>query len=463
MTSRSPRTAGLVGALAAAVIVPSLTRGGYTAASRAVFAGLAGAALIVLVAWFEAPARRLARSAVVAILAALALVALVSVAWSIDRVGSLRWALVLVGYAVVALAAGVVAERRRGAEALATIAAVLAAVAAVLGLVAWALHERPYADLVYGRWRPGGPFEYPPALALVAVCGLPALLVAMTRARAWLSVTAASAATVAVGALVLSASRWQLLLGAAVLALPLLAPARTLRVDRAAALAAVGTVAAAAVGVFVLSRYPAARRYERLLDVGLICGAATAAWALLRGRVARWSGGESRAGRWLAAAGVVAIAVLATLWIATLSGRFDSEGGFTHSRTDQWQAAAETALDRPLSGFGADTYGRASRSHQKVRARSRYAHNLPLEAWAELGLPGFALILALHAFAARALWRARGSPAAWLLGPAAVAFLLTNLLDWPWHLVGVGALWALAVGGLVGSASAPPGPTRTAP
>jgi O-antigen ligase len=85
--------------------------------------------------------------------------------------------------------------------------------------------------------------------------------------------------------------------------------------------------------------------------------------------------------------------------------------------------------------------------------RSRYAHNLPLEVWAELGIVGLAVILALYVAVARAAWRARVGVAGWLLGPAAVAFLATNLIDLPWHLAGAGALWAVAVGGLVGAAA----------
>jgi hypothetical protein len=34
-------------------------------------------------------------------------------------------------------------------------------------------------------------------------------------------------------------------------------------------------------------------------------------------------------------------------------------------------------------------------------------------------------------------------------GPTVVAFLLANLIDWPWHLAGSGAVWAAALGGLL--------------
>jgi uncharacterized membrane protein AbrB (regulator of aidB expression) len=55
------------------------------------------------------------------------------------------------------------------------------------------------------------------------------------------------------------------------------------------------------------------------------------------------------------------------------------------------------------------------------------------------------------------VWSRRRSPAAWLLGPAVVAFLAANLFDWPWHVPASGAIFALALGGLVGS------PPRSSP
>jgi O-antigen ligase len=79
---------------------------------------------------------------------------------------------------------------------------------------------------------------------------------------------------------------------------------------------------------------------------------------------------------------------------------------------------------------------------------TRFAHDLPLEEWVETGIVGLLLTLAFYAAAGRSLWRARDSRALWLLGPAVAAFLLANLVDWPWHLAGVGALAFVALGGL---------------
>jgi hypothetical protein len=47
------------------------------------------------------------------------------------------------------------------------------------------------------------------------------------------------------------------------------------------------------------------------------------------------------------------------------------------------------------------------------------------------------------------LWRIRNDPRAWLVAPAVAAFLLANLVDWPWHLAGLGAVWAAALGACV--------------
>jgi hypothetical protein len=69
-----------------------------------------------------------------------------------------------------------------------------------------------------------------------------------------------------------------------------------------------------------------------------------------------------------------------------------------------------------------------------------------------LGIAGFLLALALYGACASALRRA--GPALWLLGPAVVAFLAFNLVDWTWHLAGAGALWAVALGGCLSARGA---------
>ncbi|MEA2450491.1 MAG: hypothetical protein QOG63_2423, partial [Thermoleophilaceae bacterium] len=99
-------------------------------------------------------------------------------------------------------------------------------------------------------------------------------------------------------------------------------------------------------------------------------------------------------------------------------------------------------------GTGADAFLTGSARHQNGQS-ILFAHDLPLELAAELGVAGLLLAIALYAATAGAIWRRRRDPnTLWLLGPAAVVFPVTSLVDWQWHLAGAGAVWALAIGAL---------------
>jgi O-antigen ligase len=132
-----------------------------------------------------------------------------------------------------------------------------------------------------------------------------------------------------------------------------------------------------------------------------------------------------------------------------------AQSSFLHGREQEWVTALQTWLDRPLLGAGAAAYYIASAAHQKV-ARSLYAHNLPLELAAELGIPGLMLTIALYWQTARAIVQRWRSPVLWMLAPTAAFFLLSNLLDWTWHLAALGAIWAAATGAMLGSPTLPP-------
>jgi O-antigen ligase len=348
------------------VAVGVFAAGGYGPGARVAFG------VSALVAGAFAVRRDLVRQPLVLVLLALAALGALSALWTLGPVDrTLRWALVCAGYAGVVVAAAALARRPRGVELIAAAVAVLAVVAGLAGLVAVVAHAPPYAERIGGVWRPGGPFEYPPALALLEVSALPALLAAIGARSRRLTALGVAGLAVAGAVLVLSASRVAL------------------------------AMAVVVIGLAVLGG-------RRLLPV-------------------------------------LALAVLiGSLAFGTSFGR----GGFLHGRAATWEAALDTFADRPLAGAGADAFLAGSARHQGGQT-ILFAHNLPLELAAELGILGAALAIALYAAGGRAIWRARATRAGRLLGPGAAAFLVASLLDWPWHLAGSGAIWALSVGALI--------------
>ena len=102
------------------------------------------------------------------------------------------------------------------------------------------------------------------------------------------------------------------------------------------------------------------------------------------------------------------------------------------------------------SPVGSAAFGTASLRYQEPPP-VRFAHNLPLESWAELGVAGALLALVLYGGSIGLVWSRRRAPAAWLLGPAVLAFLVANLFDWPWHVPASGAVFAISLGALVGA------------
>jgi O-antigen ligase len=372
------------------VAIAVFAEGGYSAGARVAFgvAALCGAALALFTG-----SRDAWREPVVVVLLALAALGALSALWTLGPVErTLRWALVCAGYAGVVVAAAAVARRRGGVELLAGAVAAIAFGAGLFALIATALHEPPYAEQIAGVWRPGGPFEYPPALALLEVSALPALLAAAGSRSRLIVGAGAAGLVVAGGVLVLAASRLALALAVVVVGWWLAGGARP--------------------------RYRAGRR----------------------GQPARPRPGPARLA---APAAVLALAVLAG------SFAFGIGGDYLHGRASTWRAALETFADRPLAGAGADAFLAGSIRHQHGDTVV-FAHNLPLELAAELGIAGLLLGIALYAATASLLWRARATRAAWLLGPAAAAFLVASLLDWPWHLAGSGAIFALSLGALAG-------------
>jgi O-antigen ligase len=360
--------------VAAAVLVTSLDGGGFTSSSQKILIVLAG--VTVLVAGPEILSS--VRSPLVLVLVAIGALSVVSAAWTIgNSTSAARWGLVILSYAVLAGAG-----ERFGAWQIAIGIALLAAVEAVLGLRAAAAHALPDAERIAGSWRPGGSYQYPPALGLLQVMALPILLSTKGRAR----LLAAPCAILAGAVLGTADSRVDLALAALVLVIGV-----ALKPRRATAAALIA--AAALAGHLTIGADPPGRSLTTRPHADLV-----------------------------------------------------------HGRFREWRAALETWFDRPVLGAGAAAYYQASAKHQGSDP-ILFAHDLPLELAAELGTLGLLLGLALYAAAADALRRARARPALWLLGPAVSAFLIANLVDWPWHLAGLGAAWAVAAGGLLAAAT----------
>jgi O-antigen ligase len=102
--------------------------------------------------------------------------------------------------------------------------------------------------------------------------------------------------------------------------------------------------------------------------------------------------------RLAAAAAVVVVPLCAALIAAGVTRDSGPEAepvsGFSHGRSELWSAAVDTAEERPLAGSGALAFHRASLPYQDPPP-VRFAHNLPLESWAELGIAGLAMVAVL--------------------------------------------------------------------
>jgi hypothetical protein len=454
------RDLALAGVLALPVAAALVAHGGYFPRGQVAFAVVAAGLAIAVFVVAGPPGEALRQPAVLA-LGGLALVSALSAAWTIGApLDALRWAAVIAGYALVTLAAAAVA-RRIGAIPVAIVLAGLAAVAGLVGLYGAGARVEPLAQRLGGQWSPGGPLEYSPALALAQVSALPVLLAAMVRARdRRVAALGAAGAAIAGSVVALAGSRVELALGALVIVGCALGARRAIRARpltllAAAALAiAAGGFADAVAGSYA-APYVTGGDARRLLGLAAVVAGAAGLW-LLQQRLLR---GARRGGSRPAAAACVLVPLVAGLVAAAAtpdSGpRAEPVSGFAHGRLALWGSALDAAADRPLAGAGSLAFLEASVRDQDPPP-VRFAHDLPLESWAELGLAGLGLAVLLYAGSIAAVWKRHGDLAAWLLGPAVLAFLAANLFDWPWHVPASGALYAIALGGLIGTTSRGP-------
>lgn len=125
-------------------------------------------------------------------------------------------------------------------------------------------------------------------------------------------------------------------------------------------------------------------------------------------------------------------------------------------RSEFWSVAGEAFGERPVLGIGAGAYEFAWEEHRTLERTSKEAHSLYLEAFAELGLLGGLLVLALVGlllWTGFAAWRAaaldpRRDLYAVLLA-ACLAFAVAAMFDWFWEIAALGGVFFLAAGALV--------------
>lgn len=125
-------------------------------------------------------------------------------------------------------------------------------------------------------------------------------------------------------------------------------------------------------------------------------------------------------------------------------------------RHDFWRVAIDAFEEKPVLGTGAGTYQFSWNEHRSIAMPLHNAHSLYLEAFAELGVVGGLLVLALVGtllWQGLSAWRAASGIAQReryaALFAAMLAFAVGAGLDWFWEIAAMGAIFFLAAGVLV--------------
>ncbi len=121
-------------------------------------------------------------------------------------------------------------------------------------------------------------------------------------------------------------------------------------------------------------------------------------------------------------------------------------------RHDFFRVAVDAFEEKPLLGIGAGTYRFAWDRHRTIKQPVLDAHSLYLESFAELGVVGGLIVLALIGgllWTAFAAWRAAPHPQREryaVLFAAMLAFAVGAGIDWFWEIAAFGAVFILAAG-----------------
>jgi O-antigen ligase len=124
-------------------------------------------------------------------------------------------------------------------------------------------------------------------------------------------------------------------------------------------------------------------------------------------------------------------------------------------RNEFYRVAIDAFEEKPIAGIGAGTYQFAWNQHRKIEQPVIDAHSLYLEAFAELGVVGGLIVLALVGgllWTGFRAWRAAAHPQrdryAALFG-AMLAFAVGAGIDWFWEIAAFGAVFFFAAAILV--------------
>jgi O-antigen ligase/polysaccharide polymerase Wzy-like membrane protein len=124
-------------------------------------------------------------------------------------------------------------------------------------------------------------------------------------------------------------------------------------------------------------------------------------------------------------------------------------------RHDFWRVAIDAFEEKPLAGHGAGTYEFSWEQLRSIDLNVLDAHSIYLEAFAELGLLGGLLVLALFGtvlWVGIGAWRAAPFPQRETYAALFAATLIYTVgvgIDWFWEIAGLTAVFCLTAGALV--------------
>jgi O-antigen ligase len=432
-----------------------------------------------------------------ALFAAVAALTAVSISWSVQPAESWLAANQTLSYfAAFAAAVALVRLFPDRWPALLGAIAVLATIVSAYALLVKVFPASLDRGDLYGRLN--APFDYWNATGLIAAMGVPACLWAGAgresgRAARTLSVPALA---VLVAVVVLSYSRGALVAVAIGLAFWfVLAPLRL----RGALVLALGAAGGAAISVWALATHPLTRDYQTLQSrttaghhFGLVLIVVLALSTVAGFAAAFWIERVALSGQLRRRIGTALIVLVALVPVAGIGAIATSSRGLTNevshlwntltspnatvnnapgrllavanSRALYWREAIKVGEHAPLAGVGADGYGTARTRYTSDPLPVGYAHGYVVQTFADFGLIGLALSLALliawsvaagRSVGARARFRAPPEVAAEHAGlltllAVVIVFGVHSTIDWTWFVPGTAVPALVCAGWLAG-------------